>query len=64
MPSSQLIDVNGLEWFAEELTQGYLFTTYGLAANVEVTVPDDYAPEIGPVTELSTLVQAAIAKSS
>lgn len=58
--SSQLVTVDGVDWFAEELTAGYLFTATGRTAYVEVTVPDDYAPEIGPVTELSPLVATAI----
>ncbi len=55
-PASELTVVGDVEWFAEELTEGYAFTTYERVANVEVTVPDDYAPEIGPVSELSSLV--------
>jgi len=55
-PASGLTVVGEVEWFAEELTEGYVFTTYERVANVEVTVPDDYAPEIGPVSELSPLV--------
>jgi hypothetical protein len=62
-PSSQLTTVNGVDWFAEELTGGYLFTTYGRQAYVEVTVPDDYAPEIGPVTELSAAVSDSVPKN-
>lgn len=58
--ASQLVSVNGVDWFAEELTAGYVFTTEGRSPSVEVTVPDDYAPEIGPVTELSPFVAAAI----
>ena len=58
--TAQLVSVNGVDWFAEELTGGYVFTTYGRQAYVEVTVPDDYAPEIGPVTELSSSVAEAV----
>jgi hypothetical protein len=58
--TSQLISINGVDWFAEELTSGYLFTTYGRQVYVEVTVPDDYAPEAGPVTEISAAVTAAV----
>lgn len=58
--TSQLVSVNGVDWLAEELTAGYVFTTAGRSPFVEVAVPDDYAPEIGPVTELSPFVAAAI----
>lgn len=61
-PTSQLTSVNGVDWFAEELTGGYLFTTYGRQTYVEVSVPADYAPEIAPVTELTTAVAATIPK--
>ncbi|MCZ3387847.1 MAG: DUF3515 domain-containing protein [Actinomycetia bacterium] len=63
-PSSQLTSVNRVDWFVEELTGGYLFTTYGRQAYVEVTVPDDWAPEIGAVTELSAAVAESVPKSS
>jgi Protein of unknown function (DUF3515) len=55
-PTSQLISVNGVDWLPEELTEGYVFTTFGRVANVEVTVPDDYEPEAGPLAELSTVI--------
>jgi hypothetical protein len=58
--TSQLITANRVDWFPEELTEGYLFTTYGRVTVVEVTVPDDYTPEIGPATELSALVDETI----
>ncbi len=58
--TSQLTSINDVDWFAEELTKGYLFTTFGRQAYVEVTVPDDYAPEAGPVTEISAAVTAAV----
>ena len=55
-PTADLITVDDIDWFPEELTAGYTFTSYDRVANVEVTVPDDYAPEITAVTELSPLV--------
>jgi len=60
--TSQLVSVNDVDWFAEELTAGYVFTTVGRSPSVEVTVPDDYAPEIAPVTELSAVVAGATAE--
>lgn len=59
-PTSEVTSVNGVDWFVEELTRGYLFTTYGRQAYVELTVPDDYAPEIGPVTEVSGAVSDVV----
>lgn len=59
-PSSQLVSVNGVDWFAEELTGGYLFTTYGRQAFVEVSVPAEYAPEVGPITEVGAAVTETV----
>ncbi len=52
-PTSVLASVDDVDWFAEELTAGALFTTDGRAVNVEVAVPDAYEPatvlgELGP----------------
>lgn len=58
--TSQLLSVDGVDWFPEELERGYVFTTYGLALNVEVTVPDTYAPEAEALVELSPAVAGTI----
>lgn len=63
-PTSELITVNGVDWFPEELTAGYLFTTYERQVNIEVTVPDDYAPEVKAVTELSAAVTETVPSRS
>lgn len=62
-PTSQVFTVNGVDWFPEELTEGYLFTTSGRSVNVEVTVPDDYAPEAGVLTELAAAVRRTVPRS-
>lgn len=62
-PTSQVFSVDGVEWFPEELTAGYVFTTYGRTANVEVTVPDDYSPEAGPLTDLADAVQQNVPRT-
>ncbi len=59
-PTSQLVSVNGVDWFPEPLSNGYLFTTVGRIANVEVAVPADYAPEAGPLVELSDVVKSTL----
>lgn len=61
--TSELAAVNGVDWFAEELTAGYLFTSTARVANVEVTVPDDYAPEVDPLVDLASAVQRAVPNS-
>jgi hypothetical protein len=52
-PDSSLIEINGITWFAEELTAGYRFTTIDLTADVEVTVPSNYAPEAEVLLQLT-----------
>jgi len=56
-PTSQLVTVNGVNWFPKELDTGYVFTTWGREANVEVTVPDEYAPEVNPLVDLAQAVK-------
>jgi hypothetical protein len=55
-PTSQLFTVNGVDWFSEELSAGYLFTTIGRRPGVELSVPDDYRPEINPLADLSVVL--------
>lgn len=59
--TSELIEVDGVEWFAEQSAEGYVFTTVRRAANVEVRVPRAYAPEVNPLTDFAGAVQARLA---
>ncbi len=61
-PTGQVITVNGVDWFPEQLTRGYVFTTVGRVANVEVTVPDAYAPEADPLVDLAGAVATRVPK--
>jgi hypothetical protein len=63
-PTSQTIVVDGVEWFPEKLTEGYLFSTVGRALTVDVSVPDAYSPEADVLVELSPVVAAHIPTSS
>lgn len=56
-PTAELVTINGVNWFPEQLAHGYRFTTWGRAANVEVTVPDKYSPEVNPLVELASAVK-------
>lgn len=56
-PTSLLTTVDGVDWFAEELTAGMLLTTDGREVQVEVAVPDAYEP----ATVLSELAPAVLA---
>lgn len=62
-PTSQVATVNGVDWFPEELAEGYVFTTWGRIVNVEVTVPDDYAPEVNPLVDLAPAIKDTVPKT-
>jgi hypothetical protein len=51
-PTSQLITVDGVDWFPEELTQGVRFTTVGRTPATELTVPQEYANAASLLTQL------------
>ena len=55
-PESECFEVNGVGWFAEEAQGGYLFTTIGRPAYVQVGVPTDYAPEANALVDIADAV--------
>lgn len=55
---SPCYEVNGVGWFAEEASGGYLFTTIGRTAYVEVGVPSEYAPEANALVDLAATVSS------
>jgi hypothetical protein len=56
--ASACFEVNGVGWYAEQATTGYLFTTIGRTAYVEVGVPSRYAPEANALVDLAAAVSA------
>jgi len=56
IPSASLITINGLDWFAETHTTGFVFTTVGRQANVEVAVPSRYQPETSALIDLGSAI--------
>ena len=52
-PESSLIAINGIDWFAEQLSAGYRFTTTNTNMYIEVVVPHTYSPEANALTDLS-----------
>ena len=60
-PTSQLVTIDGIDWLPEQLERGYLFTTVGRELNIEVSVPDEYAPEAEALVDISPAVAEAIA---
>lgn len=57
-PTSVLASINGVDWFTEEYTDGYVFTTVKRPANIEVSVPKTYAPEATVLADLADLINS------
>ncbi|MDP9222233.1 MAG: DUF3515 domain-containing protein [Actinomycetota bacterium] len=56
--TDQCTTVNGIDWVARPLTDGYDFTTYGRTPAIQVLVPKHYAPETFALTGLASAVAA------
>lgn len=63
-PTAEAAEVNGVSWLLEKQDGGWRFTTTQRTANVEVTVPEEYAPEAGVLTEFSRAVKSAVPSAS
>lgn len=59
-PTADAVEVNGVSWVMEEQSDGIRFTTNELALYVEVTVPDDYAPEVNPLVDLAKAIRTHV----
>ena len=55
-PASRCDMVDGVGWFSESTSDGYLFTTIGRDYYVSVEVPHDYDPEADALADLSDSV--------
>lgn len=55
-PGAACTTIEGVDWFAEEAERGYVFTTIGRAARVEVSVPQDHRPESELLVELASAI--------
>jgi hypothetical protein len=56
--ASACFEVNGVGWYAEQAAKGYLFTTIGRTAYVEVGVPSRYSPEANALVDLAAPISA------
>ena len=56
--ASDCFEVNGVGWYTEQAAKGYLFTTIGRTAYIEVGVPSHYAPEANALVDLAAVVSA------
>lgn len=55
-PTSRCDVIDGVGWFAEQLPDGWRFTTIGRSGYVEVTVPSHWAPEADALVDLAPAV--------
>jgi Protein of unknown function (DUF3515) len=57
-PTSDVIEVDGVEWFLDESDAGYTFTTVGRRAYVALTVPPsvDRSAATAPLVDLAPVV--------
>ena len=58
--TSDLVEVDGVTWFPEELTAGWVMTTVGRAANVEIVVPDAQGPAPSVAADLAATITATL----
>jgi hypothetical protein len=61
-PTSEVIEVEGVEWFLVESAAGYAFTTVGRVANVELTVPAevDRSEATAPLVDLASAIRRVV----
>jgi Protein of unknown function (DUF3515) len=57
---SQLVTVDGVDWFPEELTGGWLMTTTERVADVEITVPTEDGPAPSVAADLAATITATL----
>ncbi len=60
--TSEIVEVEGVDWFLTEPAPAYVFTTVGRRANIEVAVPRsvDRAAATAPLVDLAGAVDAAV----
>ncbi|MEU8340165.1 DUF3515 domain-containing protein [Spirillospora sp. NPDC048832] len=59
-PESQLVTINGVDWFGVPVDRPVTFTAVGRQAYVEVTVPPKYNPAGDVLIELGPSITATI----
>jgi Protein of unknown function (DUF3515) len=61
--TSDLVEVDGVTWFPEELTAGWAMTTVGRVANVEIVVPSAQGPAPSVAADLAASITASLPES-
>ena len=59
-PQSQLVTINGIDWFGQPTDRPVTFTAVARQAYVEVTVPAKYAPPGDVLIELGSAIASTI----
>ncbi|WP_433477856.1 DUF3515 domain-containing protein [Spirillospora sp. CA-142024] len=59
-PTSELVTINGIDWFGQPTGRPVTFTAVGRQAYVEVTVPPKYNPAGDVLIELGPSIKATI----
>jgi hypothetical protein len=59
-PASELVTINGIDWFGQPVDRPVTFTAVGRQAYVEVTVPPKYNPAGDVLIELGPAIKATI----
>ncbi|GAA2092843.1 DUF3515 domain-containing protein [Actinomadura alba] len=57
VPTSQLLTINGVDWFGQPMDRPTTFTAVGRQAYVEVTVPAAYEPAAEVLNELTGVIK-------
>jgi hypothetical protein len=59
-PESDLVTVEGIDWFPEELTGGWMMTTIGRVGAVEIVVPTAQGPAPSVAADLAATIAATL----
>ncbi|MGW0227528.1 DUF3515 domain-containing protein [Actinopolymorpha singaporensis] len=60
LASSECLVIDGVGWFSERATRGYIFTTVGRDAYVEMSVPSAYQPPSSALVDVAAAVRKAV----
>ncbi len=58
--SSECQVIDGVGWFAERATRGYIFTTVGRDTYIELSVPSAYQPPSSALVDVAAAVRKSV----
>ena len=62
--TAQVTSIDGVDWYPQERTAGYVFTTSGRVAYVELAVPSTYGSQAGGLPDLGAAITAAVPRNT